>query len=134
MSIKYVPKIVGEGGRAFIGTAEAWEFIKREMVVPYREQIIGCVHHTIRLFNSRKDGIPNINLIVKDEKDQEVMRLEYTKEELSRFLADHKVPPNPAKGKYYDGTYTMAYNLRVPYGTAEAMKPIIEAWEDEKKD
>ncbi len=134
MSIKYVPKIAGEGGRAFIGTAEAWEFIKREMMVPYRDQIIGCIHHTIRLFNSRKDGIPNINLIVKDEKNQEVMNLEYTKDELTRFLVDYKVPPEPAKGKYYDGTYKMEYNVRVPYGTAEAMKPIIEAWEDEKKD
>jgi hypothetical protein len=134
MSLKYAPKIVGDGGRAFIGTAEALEFIKREMVVPYRDQIIGCVHHTIRLFNSRKDGIPNINLIVKDEKDQEIMNLEYTKEELVRFLADYKVPPEPVRGKYYDGSYKMEYNVRVPYGTAEAMKPIIEAWEEEKKD
>lgn len=134
MSFKYVPKIVGEGGRAFIGTAEAWEFIKRETVVSYRDQIIGCIHHIIRLFNSRKNGIPNINLIVRDEKGQEVMSIEYKKEELARFLADYKVPPEPAKGKYYDGTYKMEYNVRVPYGTAETMKQYIEALETEKED
>jgi hypothetical protein len=134
MSLQYAPKLLGDGGEAFIGTAEAWELIKREMVVPYKDQIIGCVFHLIRLFESRKDGVPNINLVVKDEKGKEVMNLEYTKEELVRFLSDYKVPPTPAKGKYFEGTYKMEYNVRVPYGMKKVMKPFIEAWENKKED
>lgn len=133
MSVKYAPKIIGEGGRAYIGTAEAWDLIKREIIVQYDNQIIGCIFHLAKLFDSRKDGIPNLKLVVKDEKNKELMNLEYTKEELIRFLVDYKIPPKPAKGTYYKGEYQMEYNLRVPYGTAEKMKPIIEAWEKENK-
>jgi hypothetical protein len=134
MSVQYTPKIVGEGGRAFIGTAEAWELIKREMIVPYKDQIIGCIFHLIRLFNTRKDGIPSLILIVMDETGKEVMGLEYTREQLICFLSDHKNLPVPSKGEYFDGTYKMEYNVRVPYGMAEIMRPIIDAWEDERQD
>lgn len=132
ISLQYSPKIIGERGEAFLGTAEAWELVKREVTVPYKDQIIGCIFHLIRLFNSRKDGIPNLNLVVQDENGKEVMSLEYRKEELIRFLSDYKNPPVPLKGDYFEGTYKMAYNLRVPYGAAEEIKPIIDALEDKE--
>lgn len=134
LALKYSPQILGEKSEVFIGTAEAWDLIKRKMVVKYKEQIIGCIFHLLRLFNTRKTGVPKIFLIVKDENRKELMSLDFTKEELARFLVEYKIPPQPIKGEYYDGNYVMEYHVRVPYGMRDVMEPMIDEWEAENKD
>jgi len=123
---KYVPKILGEKSQVYIGTAEAWDLVKHKIIVSYRDQIIGCVFHLLHLFNSRKSGVPELRVVVKDEHSKEIMDLKYERTELIRFLSEYKIPPKPLKGEYSKGEYNMEYHLRVPYGEHDKWKPIID--------
>lgn len=121
IGLKYSPKILGEHGQIFFGTAERYDLVKIEEETEYRYQILDILKYLVTSFFQKP---PDIKLKVWDDKNKLLAELHYESTEMQKLHtnATEKNIPTPTSGSLPTKKCLIAHEVRVPYGQREVFE------------
>jgi len=125
LGLKYSPKILGEHGQIFFGTAERYDLVKIEEETEYQYQILDILKYTVASCFQKP---PEIKLKVWNDKDILLAELHYESAEVQKLYLDatENNIPKPKSGTLPVEKCLIAYEVRVPYGQRAVFEPILK--------